>query len=84
MAQERFKKSSMFIKGEQFKAGDELIWTRGNGTTERVRFKSYSEATVAVSPEGSAFPNQPTPLAKVVRTNGKEIMVPVAELSRPT
>ena len=73
----------MLVKNEQFKAGDELIWTHGNGTTEPVCFKSYSKATVAVSPGGSAFPNQPTSAAIVVRTKGKEITVPLAELSRP-
>jgi hypothetical protein len=74
----------MMIKTEQFQADEALIWTRSNGTTERVRFKSFSKATVAASPVGSsAFPNQPIPTATVVRSNGKGITVPLTELSRP-
>ncbi len=70
----------MFVQGEKFKHGDELIWTHMNGTTEQVWFIEYSEATVTVPPNPS---NQPERLAVVSRAVRKEILVPVYELSRP-
>ena len=70
----------MFVQGEKFKHGNELIWTHQNGTTELVWFIEYSEATVAVPPNPS---NQPEPLAVVTRAVRKEITVRVCELSRP-
>jgi hypothetical protein len=73
----------MATKCEQFKPGDQLICTQGKGTTEPVRFKAYSNANAAANPQGSASPKQPsTPLAIVVRPNGKEITVRVDQLSR--
>jgi len=77
----------MFIEVERFNAGDELIWTHGNGTTELVRFKSYlPNLYVSAGSEWSTFP--PAPVCLVVSLkNGKEIgeiTVPLAQLSRPT
>ena len=69
-------------KTEKFNAGDQLIWTRSNGTTEPVRFKSYAKAPVAVTPGGSAFPDKPTATAIVIGKNNKDITVPIAELSK--
>ncbi len=70
----------MFVQGEKFKHGNELIWTHKNGTTELVWFIEYSEATVTVPPNPS---DQPEPLAVVTRAMRKKITVPVCELSRP-
>ncbi len=70
----------MFVQGEKFKHGDELIWTHKSGTTELVWFIEYSEATVTAPPNPS---NQPEPLAVVTRAVRKEMTVPVSELSRP-
>ena len=70
----------MFIKAT-FKQGEKLIWNHKNGTTEDVLFVRDSEATVAVPPTS---PNHPEPLAVLERSvNGKEITVPLSELSRP-
>ncbi len=73
----------MFVQGEKFKHGNELIWTHKNGRTEQVWFIEYSEATVTVPSNPSVSPNQPEPLAVVTRAIRKEITVPVCELSRP-
>ncbi len=82
----------MFVQGDKFRHGDELIWTHGNGKTEQVWFIEYSGAIVAVStnpsvspnqPEPVVFPNKPEPLAVVTRAVRKEMTVPVSELSRP-
>ena len=82
----------MFVRGQKFKHGNELIWTHKNGTTELVWFIEYSEATVTVPPNPSVspnqpeplvFPNKPEPLAVVTRAVRKEITVRVCELSRP-
>ncbi len=70
----------MFLQGEKFKHGNELVWTHKNGTTEPVWFIEYSEATVTVPPNPS---NPPEPLAVVTRAVRKKITVPVCELSRP-
>ncbi len=73
----------MIIIGEQFKAGDELNWTHGTCTTERVRFKSYlPDVNVSAGPERPTFPPAPVCLVVSLKT-GKEITVPLAELSRP-
>jgi len=77
----------MAIESEQFKPGDELIWSHGNGTTEPVRFKSYlPDVHVAAGPRAWEFP--PAPVCLVVSLkNGKEIgeiTAPLAQLSRPT
>jgi hypothetical protein len=79
----------MYVKGAEFKSGDLLIWTRENGSTEIVTFKACSAGTVAAQTNpksnkqpGTAFPNQPTPLAIVTDSKSKEKSVPLSQLSR--
>ena len=62
--------------------GEELIWTHENGTTERVHFKRMGLPLPNPTIGESTFPRA-EPMAIVIRGNGKELTVPICQLSRP-